>query len=113
MSADLFHENDPVHIDDHHQQAKLVSTEVEYDSVLRKDAGARIAVLNVLRPLPVRLLDFSQPRLNGSSGLNMPGDEVLKPLPTVDPHQELLWIVPLQGAIAKFPKREHVPEISS
>lgn len=87
MSADLLHENNSVHVSNHHQQPEFIATEVEYDSVIRQKTGTPIIVLDVLCFLPVRLFNFAQPRLNGRLGLSVPGDEVLELLPTVDSHR--------------------------
>lgn len=54
-----------------HRQPIGVALDVEDHPVVRQEAGARVPVLDVLRPGPLRTLDLNPPRVERPAGVRV------------------------------------------
>lgn len=68
MGADPFHNHPTTTIANLDYQPIPVALDVEYDSVVGQKIGAAVALLNVLRCLPLAALDFVLPGIQRSTG---------------------------------------------
>lgn len=71
MGADPFHNHPTTTIANLDYQPIPVALDVEYDSVVGQKIGAAVALLNVLRCLPLAALDFVLPGIQRSTGIGM------------------------------------------
>lgn len=72
MGANLLNDSQSSLVMHLHEQPVVVAFDVEHDSVSREEAGARIAVLDVLGGLPFGLAGFLIPGLQGTFGVGVP-----------------------------------------
>jgi hypothetical protein len=103
MCSDPHDQNDLVRVADFHIQTVTVPFQLEDDAIVGRETRCDVSCLDVVRRLPFRFFDFTNPRVNVGTRVGVSLFEIIQNPFSMNLHGRTPLHAPFMGPLQMFP----------